>query len=77
MNKQIINFIIDKIILLLFFYRSLLIIIRSVAIKLASTRISIIILFYILNKKIKLFKNKLVTDIIILFSFFFINSFII
>ena len=77
MNKQIKNFFTDKILLLLVFFFPLIIVLRSSAINIATTAISIIMLFYIFKKKqIELFKNKLATYVVIFFSFIFINSII-
>ena len=77
MNKQIKNFFTDKILFLLVFFFPLIIVLRSSAINIAIIAISIIMLFYIFKKKqIELFKNKLVTYVVIFFSFIFINSII-
>ena len=75
MNKHITTFFSDKIIFLLVFFFPLIIVLRTAAINIAVTIVSVIMLFYIFkNNQIKFFKNKLVTYIIIFFSFIFINS---
>jgi O-antigen ligase len=77
MYKQIKNFLAYKILLLLVFFFPLIIVLKSLAINIATTVISIIMLFYIFKKKqIDLFKNKLATYVVIFFSFIFINSII-
>ena len=77
MIKHITTFFSDKILLLLVFFFPLIILFRSAAINITVTAASIIMLFYILKKNsIKFSKNKLLTYILILFSFIFISSII-
>jgi O-antigen ligase len=77
MYKQITTFFTDKIVLLLVFFFPLIIVLRSAAINIAVTIVSVIMLFCIFkNNQIKFFKNKLVIYITIFFSFIFINSII-
>jgi len=77
MYKQITTFFTDKIVLLLVFFFPLIIVLRSAAINMAVTIVSVIMLFCIFkNNQIKFFKNKLVIYITIFFSFIFINSII-
>jgi len=77
MYKQITTFFTDKIVLLLVFFFPLIIVLRSAAINMAVTIVSVIMLFCIFkNNQIKFFKNKFVIYITIFFSFIFINSII-
>lgn len=77
MYKKLTTFLSDKILLLLVFFFPLLIVLRSATINITVTLVSIIMLFYIFKENhIKLFKNKLVSYLIIFFSFIFINSII-
>ena len=77
MNKQITTFFSDKIVLFFVFFFPLIIVLRSAAINIAVTAVSIIMLFYIFKRnQINFLKNKLVIYIIIFFSFIFINSII-
>ena len=75
MNKQISIFFQEKIPLLLVFCFPLIIILRSSAINVAVTLVSIVMLFNIFKKKqIEILKNKFVIFIIIFLFFIFINS---
>lgn len=75
MIKEIKTFFLDKILILLVFFFPLIILLRSAAINITVTAASIIMLFYILKKNsIKFLKNKLLTYILIFFSFIFICS---
>ena len=77
MYKKLTTFLSDKILLLLVFFFPLLIVLRSATINITVTLVSIIMLFYIFKENhIKLFKNKLVSYLIIFFLFIFINSII-
>jgi O-antigen ligase len=77
MCKQVKSFFLDKILLFLVFFFPLIIVLRSAAINVATTVVSIIVLLNIFKKtQIKIFKNILVIYIIIFFSFIFINSII-
>lgn len=77
MYKKLTTFLSDKILLLLVFFFPLLIVLRSATINITVTLVSIIMLFYIFKENhIELFKNKLVSYLIIFFSFIFINSII-
>jgi O-antigen ligase len=75
MNKQVLTYFLDKILLLIVIFSPIIIILRSLVMNITLAVASIIVLFYILKKKkIEIFKNKLVFYIIIFFSFIFINS---
>jgi len=75
MNKQISTFFLEKIPLLLVFCFPLIIVLRSSAINVAVTLVTILILFNIFKKKqIEILKNRLVIFIIIFLFFIFINS---
>ena len=77
MNKQVTTFFLDRILLFLVFFFPLIIVLRSAAINVTTTVISILILFKIFKQTQKeIFKNKLVIYIIIFFSYIFINSII-
>ena len=77
MNKQISTFFLEKIPLLLVFCFPLIIVLRSSAINVAVTLVTILILFNIFKKKqIEILKNRLVIFIIIFLFFIFINSII-
>jgi O-antigen ligase len=77
MNKQVTTFFIDRLLLFLVFFFPLIIVLRSAAINVTTTIISILILFNIFKKThIEIFKNKLVIYIIIFLSYIFINSII-
>lgn len=77
MNKQVTNFFIDRLLLFLVFFFPLIIVLRSAAINVTTTIISILILFNIFKKThMETFKNKLVIYIIIFLSYIFINSII-
>jgi O-antigen ligase len=77
MNKQVTIFFIDRLLLFLVFFFPLIIVLRSAAINVTTTIISILILFNIFKKThIEIFKNKLVIYIIIFLSYIFINSII-
>lgn len=75
MNKQVTTFFIDRILLFLVFFFPLIIVLRSAAINVTTTVISILILFNIFKQtQTEIFKNKLVIYVIIFFSYIFINS---
>jgi O-antigen ligase len=75
MNKQISTFFLEKIPFLIVFCFPLIIILRSAAINVAVTLVTILILFNIFKKKqIEILKNRLVIFIIIFLFFIFINS---
>jgi O-antigen ligase len=77
MNKQVASFFSDRILLVLVFFFPLIIVLRSAAINVTTTVISILILFNIFKKtQTEIFKNKLVIYIIIFLSYIFINSII-
>jgi O-antigen ligase len=77
MNKQVTTFFIDRLLLFLVFFFPLIIVLRSAAINVTTTIISILILFNIFKKThIEIFKNKLVIYIIIFLLYIFINSII-
>ena len=77
MDKKIITTLSDKIILLLVFFFPLIITLRNTATNIVTILVSIIMLFYIFKKRqTSFFENRLVTYIIIFFSFIFINSII-
>jgi O-antigen ligase len=77
MNKQDTNFFLDRILLLLVFIFPLIIVLRSAAINITTTIISLLILNNILKKtQTEIFKNKLIIYIIIFFSYILINSII-
>jgi O-antigen ligase len=77
MNKQVASFFSDRILLVLVFFFPLIIVLRSAAINVTTTIISILILFNIFKKtQTEIFKNKLVIYIIIFLSYIFINSII-
>ena len=78
MYKKLTTFLFDKILLLLVFFFPLLIVLRSATINITVTIISIIMLFYIFKENhIELFKNKLISYLIIFFSFIFKSTFIV
>lgn len=77
MNKQNTTFLIDRLLLFFVFFFPLIIVLRSTAINVTTTVISILILFNIFKKtQTEIFKNKLVIYIIIFLSYIFINSLI-
>ena len=77
MNRYTATFFLDKILLFLVFLFPLIITLRSAAINITTTAVSIIILFYLSRKtQIEFFKNKLVIYIIFFFLFILINSII-
>jgi uncharacterized membrane protein len=60
MNKQVTTFFIDRILLFLVFFFPLIIVLRSAAINVTTTVISILILFNIFKQtQTEIFKNKL------------------
>ena len=77
MNKQVTFFFPDRILLILVFFFPLILVLRSGAINVATTVISILILFNIFKKtQTEIFKNKLVIYVIIFLLYIFINSII-
>jgi O-antigen ligase len=77
MNKQDTNFFLDRILLFLIFFFPLIIVLRSAAINVTTTLISLLILYNILKKtQTEIFKSKLIIYIIIFFSYILINSII-
>lgn len=77
MNNQFTTFFLDRILLFLVFFFPLIIVLRSAAINVTTTVVSILILFNIFKqRKTEIFKNKVVIYIIIFFSYIFINSII-
>ena len=77
MNKKITTSFLYKTILILIFMFPTIIVLRSSAINISTTIVSIIMLFYILKKNyVEILKDKLVIYIIIFFTYIFINSII-
>jgi O-antigen ligase len=77
MDKKITTILSDKILLFLVFFFPLIITLRNTATNVVTILVSIIVLIYILKKRqTNFFENRLVTYIIIFFSFIFINSII-
>jgi O-antigen ligase len=77
MDKKITTILSDKILLFLVFFFPLIITLRNTATNIVTILVSIIVLIYIFKKRqTNFFENRLVTYIVIFFSFIFINSII-
>jgi O-antigen ligase len=73
MNKQITTFFLDKVLLSLVFFFPIIIVLRSVAINIATIILSIVMLLYIFRtSQVEFLKNKLLKTKLVIYIFFFI-----